>query len=67
MRNMVGQRQSKQGCRWLRVLLTIGHTLRVVVGLRMLDVNTDEFEINFVFYVGHHDEGCHDTLALAGG
>lgn len=47
--------------------LTVGDTLRVPVGLRIANVIADELEIDFVLDVGHHDESCDDTLALAGG
>jgi len=46
--------------------LTVGDTLRIPVRLGVVDVGTDKLKIDFVFDVGHHDEGSNDTLALAG-
>jgi hypothetical protein len=46
---------------------TDGDTLRIVVRLHMVDVDTDKLKVDFVLDVRHENEGCHHTLALGSG
>lgn len=43
---------------------TVGDALGVEVGLDVAAIDTDPFEIDFVFDVRHEDEGGDNTLAL---
>lgn len=44
---------------------TIRYSLEVKVGLRALEIRTDEFKVDFVFDVGHQDERGDDTFSSA--
>ena len=47
--------------------LTVRDTLPVEITLRAFRVHADEFEVNLILNVAHHNERRHHALTLAGG
>ena len=42
--------------------LTVGDSLEVVIRLRVRQIGTDEFEVNFVLHITEENKCGHDTL-----